>query len=174
MLDEYGVTPVTTRRIKRGRNVHWVVTTTSDPVVLRKYAAECTSAEVDYEIQVLLHLAGQEWPVPIPLAAPVSRPDGIWCLFSYLPGRSPAPRSRASVVAEQQRRGRLLARLHADTAPLAALGQRPGWLRTDEGLFDRAALRPFEDVFRKHEQRDPQAARLLLEYKSEPTSGSPS
>jgi Ser/Thr protein kinase RdoA (MazF antagonist) len=121
-------------------------------------------AEVEYEVRLLQHLAKIGWPVPAPIGGPVEVASRIWALFPYLPGRSPAPRSHASVLAEQRRRGRLLARLHADMAPLAALGQRHGWRRTDEGLFDRPGRRPTRDILRDHEERDPEASRLLLEY----------
>lgn len=164
VLSVLGVEASRTRCVRRGRNTHWIVRTASERVVLRKYAADCGEREVAYELQLLAHLDRRGWPVPMVLRPPVRAAGAIWCLFSYLPGRGLAPRSRAGRTKEQRQRGRLLARLHADMADLAHLGQRSGWLRTDEGLFERRTRRSKSELFREYERRDPVAGRLLRQY----------
>src|SRR2546421_4552218 len=56
ILSGFGLTASRLRRIKRGRNTHWIVEAPGGRVVLRKYAIECTPGEVAYELQVLEHL----------------------------------------------------------------------------------------------------------------------
>ncbi len=153
-----------TKRIQRGRNTHWIANDHSDRVVLRRCAKECTPASLDYEFRVLRHLSKRGWPVPAPIAEPLEAFGSIWCLFPYLPGRSPAPRSSTGIAAEQRRRGRLLARLHADLAGLSSLGQRDGWRRADEGLVARPNRGNARDVLSQYEHRDPKAGRILLDF----------
>lgn len=161
-LRHFGIAPRRARRVQRGRNAHWIVATRTGRVVLRRYATQCTVAEVSYELHVLEYLARRGWPVPAPVAPPLAVAGRIWCLFPYLDGRAPAPRSPAGRRDEQRRRGRLLARLHADLADLAGMGQRPGWRRADEGLFERAS--PTERVLRRYERRQPEPGRVLRDY----------
>jgi Ser/Thr protein kinase RdoA (MazF antagonist) len=163
-LRRFNVTPNTARRVRRGRNTHWIVGTDRGAVVLRRYASECSTAEVSYELAVLAHLAKRGWPVPTPVVAPFRSPSGIWCLFPYLTGRSRAPRSPSGRLAEQRGRGRLLARLHTDLEDLADLGQRDRWKTTPEGLFDRSGKASADTVLRNFAARDPERGRVLLDY----------
>lgn len=164
VLASFGVRPSRLRRVRRGRNTHWIVDAGSDRVVLRKYAAECSPDEVQYEVRLLQHLDRLGWPVPVRLAEPLTTDEAIWCLFSYLPGRALAPRSVAGKIEEQRQRGRLLARLHRDLADLTSLGQRAGWLRADEGLFRRPGWPAAGDVLKSYERLDPEGGRILREY----------
>ncbi len=168
-LRHFNVTPTAVRRIRRGRNIHWVVRTATAPVVLRRYASDCTPAGVAYELAVLAHLGERGWPVPPLLAPAVVSHCGIWCLFGYLGGRRRSLRSAAGRRTDDVLRGRLLAELHADLADIKHLGQRDGWRTTPEGLFDRTGKQPANDVLQEYASRDPETGRLLLEYLDEAT-----
>ncbi len=163
-LRELGVKPQTARRVRRGRNTHWIIRTGSGRLVLRQYAPDCTTAEVSYEFAVLAHLRQRGWPVPTPVTPPLLSTSGIWCVFPYLPGRTRSPRTASGRYREERTRGRLLARLHADLAELASIGQRDGWKTTPEGLFDRQGKPGADEVLRDFARRDPERGRLLIEY----------
>jgi Ser/Thr protein kinase RdoA (MazF antagonist) len=164
VLDWFGVIPSSLRRVRRGRNTHWIVRTRRDRVVLRRYALACSAPEIAYEHAVLHHLRRRQWPVAAPIANAVHTASGSWCLFPYLRGRSPAPRSSSGQRTEERARGRLLARLHRDLADLAGLGQRDRWRTTPEGLFDRHGKRPAGTMLGAYARRDPEGGRILLEY----------
>ena len=163
-LRSFGVSPVAARKVKRGRNTHWIVRTKTGRVVLRRYAKDCTVAEVSYELTVLGHLKTRGWPVATPVAEVLVTLAGVWGLFTYVPGRQRAPRTSHGRYAEEVERGRLLARLHADLAGLTHLGQRDGWKTTPEGLFSRPGQPPARDVLSAFARKDPERARLLLAY----------
>lgn len=163
-LIHFGVEPTSIRRVRRGRNTHWIVRASTERVVLRRYSDHCGRAEVSYELAVLRHMRGRGWPVHAPIGEPLESSAGIWCLFPYLAGRSPTPRSAVGRHAEQVARGRLLARLHDDLGALRPLGQRRGWLTTPEGLYDRGGKRPADEVLRDFARRDPDRGRILLGY----------
>lgn len=163
-LRYFGVNPVAARKVKRGRNTHWIVRTKTGRVVLRLYGKGCTVAEVLYELTVLGHLKTRGWPVVTPVAEVLVTPVGVWCLFTYILGRRRTPRTQTGRYAEAYERGKLLARLHADLAPLASLGQREGWKTTPGGLFGRPGKPSARDVLSAFARKDPECARLLLAY----------
>ena len=146
------------------RNTHWMVDTPGRRVVLRRYALDRSLGDVAYELQLLAHLDRRGWPVPTAVAPVVEVEGAIWCVFRYLAGRAPAPRSVAGARAEQRRRGQLLAQLHADLADLVDLGQRDGWRRADEGLFDRTGKLPVDELLVQYERACPEAGRVLRSY----------
>ncbi len=152
------------RLIAHRRNTHWIVDTPGRRVVLRRYASDRSHGDVAYELRLLEHLDGRGWPVPVPVAPLVEAAGSIWCIFRYLSGRAPAPRSVSGVRAEQRRRGRLLAQLHADMADLVENGQREGWRRADEGLFDRTGKPPVDEILAQHERQSPEEGRVLRAY----------
>lgn len=164
VLEQFGVEPSAIHRVRRGRNTHWIVATSGERVVLRRYAASCSLREVEYELRLLEHLSGKGWPVADPLAPPRTIDREIWCVFRYIGGRGPSYRTAEGATAEQRRRGLLLARLHHDMPDHDTFGQREGWRRTDEGLFDRAGKLPAEVVLRAYEQRQPDEGRFLRGY----------
>ncbi len=127
VLEYMGLEPRAARRIKQGRNTHWLIATPTERVVLRHYHDACTPSEVAYELTVLQHLDARGWPVAVPISDVVKSSVGLWCLLTYVPGRQRAPRTLRGRYAEEVERGRLLARLHADLAGLERLGQRDGW-----------------------------------------------
>jgi Ser/Thr protein kinase RdoA (MazF antagonist) len=164
VLDGLGLRASRIRRVAHRRNTHWIADTPGRRVVLRRYAPGRSQGEVAYELRLLERLERRAWPVPIPIAPVVEAAGSLWCAFRYLAGRAPAPRSVAGVRAEQRRRGRLLARLHADMADFVDVGQRDGWRRADEGLFDRAGKPPVDEVLAQRERQSPEEGRILRAY----------
>lgn len=160
-----GVSAERIRRIAHRSNTHWIVeTSAARRLMLRRYAPHRSRGDVAYELRLLEHLDGRGWPAPTPVAPVIEAAGSLWCAFRYMPGRAPAPRSVAGTRAEQRRRGRLLARLHAEMADLAEIGQRDGWRRADEGLFERAGRLPMDVIFAQHERVAPEEGRILREY----------
>jgi len=104
-------------------NRSWHVWTQHDHLVVRRYTARHSAAEVRYELAVLRHLGQLGWSVPVP-AADLAEVDGrLYSLCSYVAG-GPCDSGAES----GRRRGALLARLHAALLPLRDhLGQRPSW-----------------------------------------------
>ncbi|MGH2599510.1 MAG: phosphotransferase enzyme family protein, partial [Dehalococcoidia bacterium] len=164
VLDGMGIRPSRIRLIARRSNVHWMVDTRGERIVLRRYASDRSRGDVAYELRLLEHLDRRDWPVPAPVAPLVEAAGSIWCAFRYMPGRAPAPRSVVGRRAEQRRRGRLLARLHAEMADLADTGQREGWRRADEGLVDRTGRLPVDKVLSQYERESPEEGRVLRTY----------
>ena len=156
-----GAWDATVTRYLGGRdNQHWLVQANGHPAVLRGSRGRL-ALDLGYELTVLEHLASDGWPVPRPLGGPQESGGGeSWCLFSHLPG---SVRHGVESLADQQERGRLLARLHLATADLSGLGQRRGWSsapeivddeRFDAGLARYAAYRPVEaGILRWHLDR---------------------
>lgn len=104
-----------------GENASWLVRTDGEErVVLRRYHARATQADLAYEHAVLEYLARAGWTVPAPASELVAC-DGLWyCLTRYVPGQP--------IGAEEPLRGRDLARLHIALRGLGdRIGQRPGW-----------------------------------------------
>ncbi|WP_020573781.1 phosphotransferase enzyme family protein [Actinopolymorpha alba] len=134
-------------------NLQWLVSAQGAPLVLRRYPAE-PLGDVAYELSVLRCLDALGWPVPVPVDDPLEADGHIWCLFTRLPG---APPTVTDLEAEQRARGRLLAKLHADTATLVDLGQRCGWRRAEAVVTDAeldSQLGEFQRLF-------PRQARVL-------------
>jgi len=164
ILSAMGMRASRIKLIAHRRNIHWMVEMDGRRTVLRRYAADRSQGDVSYEWRLLEHLERQGWPVPTPVASCVDETAAIWCVFRYMPGRAPAPRSLAGVRAEQRRRGQLLAQLHAAMADLVVIGQREGWRRADEGLFDRTGKPHADEVLAQYERQDPEAGRVLRVY----------
>lgn len=167
VLDRIGIRASRIQRIRRGApggNTHWLVGTPDGPVVLRRYTPNRSLGDAAYEVRLLDHLDRRGWPVPIAITPPVESAGSVWCLVRYMPGRVPAPRSVGGIRAEQRRRGRLLAQLHADMASLAEIGQREGWRRADEGLIERTGRPPVNDVLSAFERSSPEEGRILRGY----------
>ncbi len=164
ILDAMGISASRIRLIAHRQNTHWIVESPGQRVVLRQYAAYRSRGDVGWELHVLEHLHRRGWPVPTPVAPSVEAGDSIWCAFRYMAGRAPTPRSVAGVRAEQRHRGRLLAQLHADMAGLVDIGQREGWRRADEGLFDRTGKLPVGEVLSQYEREFPEEGRVLRTY----------
>jgi Ser/Thr protein kinase RdoA (MazF antagonist) len=164
VLDGMGIHPSRIRLIAHRSNTHWMVDTPGARVVLRRYASHRSRGDVAYELRLLEHLDRRGWPVPAPVAPLVQAAGSIWCAFRYMPGRAPAPRSVAGRRAEQRRRGRLLAQMHAEMAAFVQAGQREGWRRTDEGLVERPGKPPADEVLAQYERSFPEEGRILRAY----------
>ena len=164
VLDTMGISASRIRLVARRQNTHWIVESPARRVVLRRYAPGRSRGEVSYELRLLEHLDGRGWPVPTPVAPWVEAGGSIWCAFRHMSGRAPSPRSVAGAHAEQRRRGRLLAQLHAATEDLVGMGQRAGWRRADEGLFDRTGKPPAGEILSRYERESPEEGRVLLAY----------
>lgn len=164
VLLDMGLPASRIRRIAQNRNTHWLADTPAGRIVLRRFAAERSRESVIYELRIIEHLAQRGWPVAEPVAPMFELDGALWSASRYLPGRTSKPRSWAGKLAEQRRRGRLLARLHADLAELAVIGQRDGWLRADEGLLARPGQSPVGETLRRFERICPEQAQVLLSY----------
>jgi Ser/Thr protein kinase RdoA (MazF antagonist) len=162
VLERCGLTSMMPRLLADGSNTHWILRNASDRLVLRRYRAARSLSEIAYELEVLDFLARRGWPVARNVGQPVTLGGRVWCVFEFLQGRSPSPRSAVGRHREARQRGRLIAELHEALRDAAELGQRPGWLRADEGLFTDMPWSGIGAWFRRLEKRDPEAGRLLV------------
>lgn len=164
VLNRYDIRRPRLRRVGDRRNIHWIVEGAQGRVVLCRYAADRSRDDVTYELHLLEYLHQRKWPVPVPVGELFEGFGAIWGLFSFISGRPPAPRSVTGAREEQLRRGRLLARLHAEMADFSSVGQREGWRRADEGLWDRAGKPPVNDVLQRYERAHPDPGRIFRAY----------
>lgn len=164
VLGKLGLRASRLRCVGDRRNIHWIVHGPEGRLVLCRYASDRPHEDVAYELRLLEHLERHGWPVPMPVAPLVEESGAIWGLFSYVSGRALTPRSDIGAREEQLRRGRLLARLHAEMAALDSMGQREGWRRADEGLWDRTGRPPANEVLRGWETIHPESGRLFRAY----------
>jgi Ser/Thr protein kinase RdoA (MazF antagonist) len=127
VLDTLGLKPcrvVTLKNIAL-QNGSWLLETADGGrVVLRRYHALATLADLYYEHEVLGYLVRAGWIVPEP-AGDLVHHEGFWyCLTRYVPG---AP-VNDETGAQRRRRGADLARLNLALRDLGGkIGQRPGW-----------------------------------------------
>ncbi len=110
-------------------NEHWRVEAPGEPPrVLRRYHPRQTAASVAYEHRLLQFLANRDWPVAPPIVAgggsQLETEAGRWALFPFVPGEPPEDTRRSL-----QRKGALLALLHADLRDFPETDQRPGFGR---------------------------------------------
>lgn len=154
------------RDIRSGRvNRHWRVVADGDTFALRRYHAQRSPAAIEFEHDLLRHVAGQGWPVAT--ALPTSTGDTIaeadgrsYALFPFLPGR-PAPYNNGRYL---RLKGRLLARLHHDMASWQAPGQREGFGRLwelDVYVGALSAFDSFNELLRAFALEQPEAARAI-------------
>jgi Ser/Thr protein kinase RdoA (MazF antagonist) len=186
-LAAWGITPSAVRPLPGGAvNEHWRVESADGQVyVLRRYHPRHAPEGTAYEHDVLAFLAGRNWPVAAPIPASdagipgtasdaampgraegptvVERAAGRWSLFPFLPGEPP-PDSLRSL----QRKGALLALLHADLREWDSPGQRPAFSRvTDLDTYVRPDGFPsFEALTEWFEEVDPLRAQTLARIRS--------
>jgi Ser/Thr protein kinase RdoA (MazF antagonist) len=134
---QWGVAPRRVVRLGGDRNVHWAVDAADGRYLLRCYRTDRDAAAIAYEAAVLAHLGTAGWPVAAPLGPARGWAGRSYALFPRLPGT--LGRRGTEPPVGQRRRGRLLARLHADLTGLG-LGQRSGWRPLDQ--FVRAEAEP--------------------------------
>ena len=112
---------ITVLRDVPGQNANWLVEGfPRGRMVLRRYHARATPADLSYEHAVLRHLARAGWVVPEPVGELVQH-EGLWyCPTRFVPGE-PAGQESAG---QRRRRGRDLARLHIAMRGLAEVSPR--------------------------------------------------
>ena len=135
-----------------GLNRHWTVSSAGRRLVLRRYNSIHGPDAIAWEHDLLKWLAGNDWPVALPMQAlgggtSVSLGDAHYSLF---PGDSGEPITHSGVRFSRIA-GRLLARLHADLAAYAVADQRPGHGRAWElDLFvEPLGMGSFNQVVRR-------------------------
>jgi Ser/Thr protein kinase RdoA (MazF antagonist) len=114
-----------------GNGSWFVLLGDGERLVLRRYHAGATRADLSYEHSVLRHLAGAGWVVPEPVGELVHY-EGLWyCPTRYVPGEAIGHES----AGQRRRRGRDLARLHIVLRGLGErIGQRPGCRAQHNGV----------------------------------------
>lgn len=128
VLRRLGVTARRIRTIPAGHprgNANWHVWPNAGPrCVLRRYYLDAAPDDIQYEHEILRHLASRGWAVPDALSSPM-KADGHWyCLTRFVTGSARGKETPA----QQAQRGTDLARLQIDLRQLGTrLGQRPGW-----------------------------------------------
>lgn len=133
-------------------NQHWLVQGRGEPRVLRLWSQ--SRDEIAYELRLLEAIAARGWPVASAVEPPMEIDGRVWCLFPFLQGDPP---SVEDPMAEQRRRGRLLAEFHADLAQLPPCAQRGDWRRCEEILADPALDR----ILAERERERPEEVRIL-------------
>jgi Ser/Thr protein kinase RdoA (MazF antagonist) len=126
--------------------MHWLVDAGSDRLVLRRYGPWRSPAEVLWELELQRRLGADGWRVPNPVSTPAVVGDHVWAVMSWVPGQRRRPRSDASRIDGQRRRGHLLGELHLAMQDHLDLGPRPEWTRIDGWLDSRDRDRTVDDV----------------------------
>ncbi|QHT58569.1 phosphotransferase [Paenibacillus lycopersici] len=138
-------------------NRHWLVNVNREQLVLRLWHGGVRMDDIDYEAKLLQGIAGLGWPVAPVIGEPIAQDGQVWGLFPFLRGEPPSVDNPA---AEQRARGRLLAQFHQDLLRLGAFGQRRGWRRCEEILFDEGLDR----LLSAHEQERPEEEMRMLRW----------
>jgi aminoglycoside phosphotransferase (APT) family kinase protein len=113
-------------------NSHWLVENTAGTeLVLRRYKQD-PLPDLDYEFAVMHRLARLRWPTPELTQEPLEHAGRTWCLMTKLPGTM----GTATDAQEPRQRGRLLAEVHQSSRQLTDLGQRQGFVLSDELACD--------------------------------------
>ena len=133
VLSAWGRAALRVMPLAGGDADRWEIEAGGRTLLLRRYEPARAAATIAFEHDLLAYLAQRSWPVPVPVAAVAGEAAGgtvveahgaRWALFPLLPG---APPPDESIFL--QRRGALLALVHADLAQ---------W---DRDAWDRAATR---------------------------------
>ena len=146
----WGITPVD---YLGGRHKQsWLVEYRRSVLVLRRYP-EHPFQDIAYELEVLSRLNGDGWPVPVAIEDPIEVDGRTWCLSKFLPGTS----RTAERTEDRRGRGRLLAKLHVATTPLVEMGQRRGFVLSDELIGDPELV----GVIREYEKLRPYGGHVV-------------
>ena len=155
----WGVTPVYYLSGRHSQN--WLVERRGIHLVVRGYSNEA-SPHIAYELEVLNHLDGQGWPVPVAVEEPIDVDGRTWGLARFLPGTN-----RTSNEPEDRRaRGRLLAELHEGTTSLIGMGQRRDFGLADELIGDPELI-SFIEEYEKHKPTEGHILRWHLDQARE-------
>ena len=172
-LAAWGIADASAERLAGGAaNEHWRAETRDGPRVLRRYHPRRATESLPWEHDLLRFLADRKWPVPAPIATEdgqtvVETGEGRWALFPFMRG---APPQNSELLL--QRKGSLLALLHADLAEWPPRGQRPTFGRVDD--LDAAVapegFRSFEGFLAWYAGEDAERARALAETRQRSTA----
>lgn len=150
VLEQFGVRLLAP--LGGNRNLHWLVAWGDERLVLRRWWQP--PDEIDYELRLLKALAHMGWPVAPAVEGPLELEGYVWSLAPLLPGE---PRFDRNSLAEQRKRGRLLAMFHTELANLQGFGQRGNWRRCEQILADPT----LDDTLRAHEHARPDDIRMF-------------
>jgi Ser/Thr protein kinase RdoA (MazF antagonist) len=139
IIRAFGVEPDAIRRVRQRQNTHWRVRAGQSRYALRRVGAWLdVEGDLEWELAVVEQWARAGLPVAQPLGPPREF-DGVkWFLMPWLDGRTLGGRAwdgDSWTERDYERLGELLAEVHAATADLPPLPQRPGW-----GSYVDAAL----------------------------------
>lgn len=139
------------RLLAHRANTHWRVDSRRGGAVLRRYGVDIAEHDLAYELGIGDQLAAAGWPVPPLIEPPIRWHGRWWALFGLLPGE------QRDGSAEDRRRGRLLAEVHATTSTFPA-ARRAGQPPVRELVFDPQ----LGDALRFIERHFPRQGRVLL------------
>jgi len=159
VLAGWGLQAAPVRPLDASTN-RWHVDAPGEPLLLRRYEASRSAETIGYEHALLAFLADRSWPVAVPLptasGATVMEADGArWGLFPLLPGEPPPDESIFL-----QRRGALLALVHADLADWDGQVRR-GRLDDFDAAVQPHGLPSFEALLARVHAVDPMRANML-------------
>lgn len=162
VLEHFGIRAADLHDIRSGRvNKHWRVESGANRYALRRYNPHRSPDAIQYEHDVLRHMARKNWPVAVPLGAKdgstiIIEDNSRYSLFPFLPGRSAPEHSQRYL----RIKGGILARLHRDLALLPSTSQRDGFGR----LTDLDAYVPRFPASQKNVQRSAKPGRSLATF----------
>ena len=163
VLRAWGITaPLATSPLALAED-RWQVEHAGEALTLRRYASTRTAEAIAYEHELLTFLTSRSWPVPVPMpttsgATLVEAHGARWSLSPLLPG---APPPDESIFL--QRRGALLALVHADLAdwePVVA-PDRASRLDDCDGAVRQHGLASFEALLARVHVVDARRANAL-------------
>jgi Ser/Thr protein kinase RdoA (MazF antagonist) len=155
----------TVRRALGGTaNMHWLVDSGGERLVLRRYGPWHSPVEVAWELELQRRLGADGWRVPSPLGTPAVVGDHVWAIMSWVPGQRRRPRSDASRIDDQRRRGHLLGELHLAMQDFLDIGPRPGWTQIDGWLDSRDRGRTVAEILDDASLITPDAREVFKEY----------
>ena len=126
IVREFGIEPAAIRRVSHRQNTHWRVRSDDRRYALRRAGAWLdVEGDLDWELAVVEQWAGAGLPVARPLGPPREIEGVKWFLMPWLAGR--ALGREPWIDSDYERLGELLTDVHAATASVPALPQRPGW-----------------------------------------------
>lgn len=162
VLAAWGLASAQVTALLDGPADRWRVEGGNEPMLLRRYDAARPVEAIAYEHDLVAFLADRAWPVPVPVAAAsgetaVAAQGARWALFPLLPG---APPPDESIFL--QRRGALLALVHADLAAWdRTVADRSGRVDDFDAVVQAHGLASFEALLARVHAVDPKRANVL-------------
>lgn len=163
VLAAWGLVPAGVTPLLDDPPGRWRVERGDAPLLLRRYDPARSAEAIGYEHELIAFLADRSWPVPVPVAAAsgetmIEAAGARWALFPLLPG---APPPDESIFL--QRRGALLALVHADLAAWDRATRRESFGRIDDfdAVVQAHGLASFEALLARVQTVDAGRARAL-------------